>query len=78
VRSADPTLEMNLLRTKCEQLQQALRSGATVNQAKGLIMAIERCTPDEASHALTRMSQRSKVSIRDVAAGLVHAASRRE
>ena len=69
--------ELERLRCENEHLQRALKSRATIDQAKGIVMAVERCTPDEAFEALVRMSQHSNVPLRDVAAALVCSASDR-
>jgi len=64
-------------RTLSENLEQALRSRATIEQAKGIIMAAGGRTPEEAFHILTRASQRENRKLRDVAADLVaHAVER--
>jgi GAF domain-containing protein len=53
------------------QLQQAMDSRAVIEQAKGIIMAEQRCTPDDAFALLTRVSQNTNRKLRDVAAALV-------
>lgn len=53
------------------QLQRAMESRATIEQAKGIIMATSRCTPDEAFNVLVRASQRENRKLRDIAADLV-------
>jgi GAF domain-containing protein len=55
-----------------QQLQQALRSRAVIDQAKGIIMAQLRCSPDDAFRHLTSMSQGQNRKVRDVAAEIVH------
>jgi hypothetical protein len=40
-----------------EQLQEALRSRAVIEQAKGILMEHHRCSSDEAFKVLTRLSQ---------------------
>ena len=57
------------------QLQQAMDSRATIEQAKGIIMATSRCTPDEAFDVLVRASQRENRKLRDIAADLVERSS---
>jgi AmiR/NasT family two-component response regulator len=42
-----------------------------IEQAKGLLMGSERCTPDEAFDILRRASQRRNVKLRDIAEQLV-------
>jgi GAF domain-containing protein len=48
--------------------QEAMDSRAVIEQAKGIIMAEQRCSPDEAFAVLTRISQDSNRKVRDVAA----------
>lgn len=52
-------------------LQAAMESRAVSEQAKGIILAREHCTSEEAFALLARMSQRSNVKLRDVAEALV-------
>ncbi len=52
-------------------LRAAMESRAVIEQAKGIIVAREHCTVDEAFAALARMSQRTNVKLRDVASTLV-------
>jgi GAF domain-containing protein len=59
------------------QLQEALSSRAVIEQAKGILMAHQRCGPDEAFVALRRVSQRDNRKLRDVAASLVERTSSR-
>lgn len=54
--------------TKARQLQQAMVSRATIEQAKGMIMFTERCSADDAFQILVQTSQRSHLKLRDVAA----------
>jgi GAF domain-containing protein len=54
-----------------DQLKQALESRAVIEQAKGILMAERRCTPDEAFQRLVRLSQESHRKLRDVAHALV-------
>lgn len=57
-------------------LQKAMQSRATIEQAKGIIMAERRCSPDEAFAILSKLSQDTNRKLRDVAAVLVTKASR--
>jgi transcriptional regulator with GAF, ATPase, and Fis domain len=52
-------------------LQEALASRATIDMAKGKIMAANGCTPDEAFQLLVKASQRENVRLRDVARRIV-------
>jgi GAF domain-containing protein len=64
-------------RAKSEQLEQALQSRAEIEQAKGIIMAAVRCTPDEAFDVLVRQSQQQNRKLREIALEIVSNASRR-
>lgn len=59
-------------------LEHALRSRGVIDQAKGVIVAENRCTPDEAFAILRNASQNRNVKIRDLAARIVAQASRRD
>ena len=54
-----------------EDLAQAMRSRATIEQAKGILMGAQRCSPDEAFQILVRASQREKRKLREVAEDVV-------
>ena len=54
-----------------EDLAQAMRSRATIEQAKGILMAAQRCTADEAFEILVRASQRENRKLRDIAEEMV-------
>lgn len=49
----------------------ALESRAVIEQAKGVLVARERCTPDEAFEMLRRASQRENRKLREIAEDLV-------
>jgi GAF domain-containing protein len=57
--------------THAEQMAEAMRSRAVIEQAKGILMGGRRCTADEAFQILARISQESQRKLRDVAAALV-------
>ncbi|AVT38546.1 GAF and ANTAR domain-containing protein [Plantactinospora sp. BB1] len=58
-----------------QHMQMAMQSRAVIEQAKGIVMAERRCTPDEAFAILAKVSQDSNRKLRDVAAALVERAS---
>lgn len=58
-----------------EQLTQAMASRATIEQAKGVVMAGRRCGEDEAFEILVRASQRENRKLREIAEQIVHAAA---
>jgi PAS domain S-box-containing protein len=53
-------------------LRRALTSRSTIEQAKGIIMAERRCSPEEAFQILAKLSQDTNVKVADVAAALVY------
>lgn len=59
-----------------ENLHAALASRAVIEQAKGIVMARERCTAERAFDILVGVSQRTDEKVRDVAARVVDSASR--
>jgi GAF domain-containing protein len=54
-----------------DQLQEALESRAIIEQAKGVVMARQGCTQDDAFDVLRKLSQSSNRKLRDIAADLV-------
>lgn len=54
-----------------EHLQEAMRSRATIEQAKGILMAQSGLTADQAFDMLRRASQRENVKLRDIATRIV-------
>jgi GAF domain-containing protein len=63
--------------TLAQHLQAAMEHRAVIEQAKGIIMADRRCSPDEAFAVLSKLSQDSNRKLRDVAVALVQKAYRR-
>jgi PAS domain-containing protein len=59
-----------------EQLQEAMRSRATIEQAKGILIATHGCDADEAFRLLAQMSSRTNVKLRVIAARIVEDAAR--
>ena len=59
-------------RTFGENMEQAMRSRATIEQAKGILMAQSKVSPDDAFEMLRMASQRENRKLRDVAQGLVN------
>jgi AmiR/NasT family two-component response regulator len=62
--------------TLAQHLQAAMENRAVIEQAKGIIMAERRCTPDEAFAILSKLSQDTNRKVRDVATTLVAGAHR--
>ena len=57
------------------QMQSAMGSRALIEQAKGVLVARERITPDAAFERLVGLSQTANRKLRDIAAELVTEAS---
>jgi len=53
-----------------EQRREAIASRDVIGQAKGILMARENCTAEEAFEVLRRASQRENLKLRDIAARL--------
>jgi hypothetical protein len=54
-----------------DQMLDLLASRAAIEQAKGALMAVRRCAPDEAWQTLRRTSQEFNVKVRELAVALV-------
>ncbi|WP_432537449.1 ANTAR domain-containing protein [Kineococcus arenarius] len=57
-------------------LQIAMQSRAVIEQAKGVLVASLRCTPDEAFAHLVRRSQHANRELREIATEIVERAAR--
>ncbi|MDX3192334.1 ANTAR domain-containing protein [Streptomyces sp. MN03-5084-2B] len=53
------------------QMLDLLQSRAALEEAKGIVIALRRCDPDEAWNTLRRASQESNVKVRELAVALV-------
>jgi GAF domain-containing protein len=60
---------------QARQMEAAMASRAVIEQAKGLIMATQRGTPEQAFDVLVAMSQHTNRKLRDVAQDIVAAAA---
>jgi len=58
-------------RTLTERLGEAMKSRAVIEQAKGMLMAAQRCSEDDAFELLIAASQRENVKLRDIATRIV-------
>jgi GAF domain-containing protein len=61
-----------------QDLAEAMRSRAVIEQAKGMLMAEHRIDADRAFEQLTQLSQQSRMKLRDVARRLVDERAGRE
>jgi PAS domain S-box-containing protein len=74
---ATTVLDNEALATEVFHLRRALSSRAVIEQAKGIVMAERRCTPDEAFEILRKLSGDANVRLADVALALVYRAQGR-
>ena len=56
--------------TLAEDMRRAMETRAVIEQAKGILIAQQHCTPEQAFELLTRLSQTTHRNLRDRAAGL--------
>ena len=54
-----------------DQMAQAMESRAAIEQAKGILIAQRRVSPDEAFNIMSRASQVGNRKLRDIAEGIV-------
>ena len=64
-------------RTLNENLAAAMETRSTIEQAKGIIMAAQRVSADEAFATLIAQSQHENIKLRDIATRIVTNAARR-
>jgi GAF domain-containing protein len=57
--------------TLAEDMRRAMETRAVIEQAKGILIAQQHCTPERAFELLTRLSQATHRKLRDCAADLV-------
>jgi transcriptional regulator with GAF, ATPase, and Fis domain len=57
--------------TLAEGMRRAMETRAVIEQAKGILVAQQHCTPERAFELLTRLSQATHRKLRDCAADLV-------
>ena len=57
--------------TLAEDMRRAMETRAVIEQAKGILVAQQHCTPEQAFEILTRLSQSTHRKLRDCAADLV-------
>ncbi|MFD5830929.1 ANTAR domain-containing protein [Lentzea sp. NPDC060358] len=64
-------------RDRAQHLERALHSRATIEQAKGVLMAVHSCSAEAAFAMLVERSQNGNVKLRDVAEALIQSISTR-
>ncbi|MEV6959440.1 ANTAR domain-containing protein [Streptomyces sp. NPDC051207] len=62
--------QLHVLQEEVDQLRQAIASRPVIDQARGILMATQACTSDEAWHILRETSQLSNTKLRTVAEAL--------
>ncbi|WP_329273151.1 ANTAR domain-containing protein [Streptomyces sp. NBC_01451] len=73
--AAERAEQVRRLQAEVAQLQQAIESRPVIDQARGILMAVEACTADQAWNALRDASQHTNTKLRDVAEALVAAST---
>lgn len=66
--------QLHLLQEEVDQLRRAIASRPVIDQARGILMATQTCTSDEAWHILRETSQLSNTKLRTVAEALTSSA----
>ena len=61
---------------EAENLSIAISTRSAIEQAKGMIMCVEKCSEDEAFDRLKELSQHSNVKLRDLAVNVIERMSR--
>ncbi|MBB4686895.1 anti-sigma factor antagonist [Amycolatopsis jiangsuensis] len=74
---ATPAELVRYLRAENLQLREALETRTVLEQAKGIVMAREEVSSDEAFEMLRRLSQRTNVKVYDLSAQLINRVARR-
>ncbi|WP_079134491.1 ANTAR domain-containing protein [Streptomyces sp. EN16] len=69
--TGDAGAELDQALEQVRQLEQALVSHAVIDQARGVLIALTRCSPEEAWGVLVNVSQHSNTKLRAVAGALV-------
>jgi GAF domain-containing protein len=64
--------------TLAEDMRRAMETRAVIEQAKGILVAQQHCTPEQAFELLTRLSQTTHRKLRDCAADLVTSTAKGE
>ena len=67
--------ELDVVRAEVEQLKGAMLNRAVIEQAKGILVGAEHCTPADAFEVLRRASQRENVKLRTIATRIVEKAA---
>lgn len=71
-------LRLTDLQEELDGLRRALRTRATIEQAMGVLIVAQRCTPQQAFRSLVRLSQQHNIKLHRVAQLLVRLAAKVE
>jgi GAF domain-containing protein len=63
-------------RSLTENLQRAMESRSSIEQARGIIMSTMGCNPDEAMRVMIRRSQEQDINVRELAAEIIRDVTR--
>ncbi|MEV0224471.1 ANTAR domain-containing protein [Streptomyces sp. NPDC050704] len=69
--AAERAEQVRQLQEEVRQLRQAIVSRPVIDQARGILMAVESCSSDEAWHVLRDASQHANTKLRTVATAVV-------
>jgi hypothetical protein len=69
--SADVIRTMRVLESENQQLKDALTHRAAIEQAKGILMVLWNCSPEEAFERLGALSRQRRRKVRELAADVV-------
>ncbi|MFF3380802.1 ANTAR domain-containing protein [Streptomyces sp. NPDC002680] len=69
--AAERAEQVERLQEQVQQLEQAIASRPVIDQARGILMAVESCTADQAWDTLRDASQHANTKLRTVAEALV-------
>ncbi|MEV6793241.1 ANTAR domain-containing protein [Streptomyces sp. NPDC051320] len=67
--------EVDQLRAEVDQLRQTMKTRPVIDQARGMVMALGRCSSQRAWEVLVEVSQHSNTKLRHVAESLVASAT---
>jgi AmiR/NasT family two-component response regulator len=71
VAAEDPYERIAALEAELHHLQTAMESRAVIEQAKGIIVASARCSPEDAFALLVQQSQATNRKLREIAQEIV-------
>jgi AmiR/NasT family two-component response regulator len=66
--------DLDECQSEVEDLRATMRTRSVIDQAKGILISEQGCSPDEAFAMLAAASQRDNRKVRDIAAAIVKGA----